>query len=261
MSNEDIDATPPTTPDEPEGVSATEFQERVFRLVGPQLELHGEATGRVLQLLTFADNLESSIRFQPAEDKTRPSSGIKMQTEAVREMQRAAVVLTHAYLEDFLRTIAEVLLPECDENSLKVIPLAGLPGRPEKFHVGNLVQHKGKTVDELLRESVREHLDRKTFNNKGEIEEFLRTLRFDLSGIKEDLAAIQQMIQRRHQIVHRADKQKSPSSSTPVLQPIEGRDAERWLRATHQFMLNLCGQLLAKQSLLEKQGRNSNPRS
>jgi len=246
----------------PERGSASEgFHERASRLVGPHLDLHTEAMGRVMKLLTFADHLESSIPFPPAEDKTRPSSDIKSQTEAVREMQRAAVVLTHAYLEDFLRTIAEVLLPECDENSLKVIPLAGLPGRPEKFHVGTLVQHKGKTVDELLRQSVREHLDRKTFNNKGEIEELLRTLRFDLSGSKEDLAAIQQMIQRRHQIVHRADRQKTPSSNTPVLQPIEDRDATRWLRATHQFMLNLCGQLLTKLSLLEKQGRNTNPRS
>ena len=113
------------------------------------------------------------------------------------------------------------------------------------------MQHKGKLVDDVLRESVREHLNHTTINNKGDIEGLLKPLGFDLSGNRKELVAIQEMIQRRHQIVHRADKLKPPDSQTPVLQPITSRDASRWLQATYQFMLSLNEPLLSKLARLE----------
>lgn len=155
------------------------------------------------------------------------------------DLLRATVVLTHAYLEDFLRTLAAVLLPEGGENCLDGIPLAGLRGRSDKFTLGNLVRHKGKLVDEILRESVSEHLENHTFNHKGDIEDLLTKLGFDFAESKEDLATIQGMIQRRHQIVHRADRVKLPASDTYILQPIQTSEVENWVLATHRFMTRL----------------------
>jgi hypothetical protein len=58
------------------------------------------------------------------------------------DILRAAVVLLHAHLEDFLRTVASALLPAGDESCLNAIPLAGVTGRPEKFFLGKLVHHR-----------------------------------------------------------------------------------------------------------------------
>jgi hypothetical protein len=54
--------------------------------------------------------------------------------EMADEVLRAVVVLTHAYLEDFLRQLAQAILPTADESVLNEVPLAGgRGGRPEKF--------------------------------------------------------------------------------------------------------------------------------
>src|ERR1017187_8297396 len=151
----------------------------INKLLGPYSALQQESVQRVIRLLTFSTTLELRLRHQPSTIATSRSGPLKMQAEAVQEMLRAAVVLTHAYLEDYLRTIGEALLPECDEDTLNAIPLVGLPGRPERFPLGKLVRHKGKQVDEVLRESVREHLSRTTFNNKGEIVRLLEALGFE----------------------------------------------------------------------------------
>jgi hypothetical protein len=126
--------------------------------------------------------------------------------EAEGDILRAVVVLMHAYLEDFLRTVARALLPIGDERVLVGIPLAGVTSRAEKFNLGQLVQHKGKSVDDVLRQSISEYLDRSNFSSTGEIGGFLSKLGFDVEKHNQEFALIDQMIQRRHDIVHRADR-------------------------------------------------------
>jgi hypothetical protein len=59
------------------------------------------------------------------------------------------------------------------------------------------------------------------------------------------------MIQKRHQIVHRADKAKPKQSENPLLQPIKSADVSRWLKATHEFMQSLNPALLQKLAQVE----------
>jgi RiboL-PSP-HEPN len=165
--------------------------------------------------------------------------------DASQDILRAAVVLTHAHLEEFLRTIARLLLPVADENCLNEVPLAGLGGRKEKFLLGKLVQHKGKLVDDLLKESVAEYLERSNYNSAGEIADLLHTLGFNLPEHREHLPEIQQMIERRHQIVHRGDRFEDADSVT-TLQPIDPSDVSRWLGAIHLFQMSLSKPLTRK---------------
>ena len=164
------------------------LSEIVGKVLKPYLDRQKESFQRVDELLSVAADMPSGF----------PSP--RSQQAIAQDMLRAAVVLIHAYLEDFLRTIARALLPEANAECLDKIPLAGLSGRPDKFSLGKLVRHKGKLVDEVLRESVSEHLDRTTFNNKGEIANLLETLGFELAPIHHGcLVDIQEMMQRRHQ--------------------------------------------------------------
>jgi len=70
------------------------------------------------------------------------------------DMFRATVVLTHAYLEDFLRTLAAVLLPLADEKTLNDVPLVGSGQRPENFFLGKLVPYRDKCLEDVIRDSV-----------------------------------------------------------------------------------------------------------
>jgi len=176
--------------------------------------------------------------------------------EGGEDILRAAVVLIHASLEDFLRTLASELLPAGDENSLKDIPLAGSGsfGRNEKFVLGQLAQHRGKTVDELLRQSVADNLGRSNYNNTKEIAQLLTKIGFKPEEHNDEFAASDQMLQRRHQIVHRADR--VDARPVPVLQHIERPQVADWLTATYNFTARLIVPLMKRlPDLLESSSR------
>ena len=169
--------------------------------------------------------------------------------DAGDDVLRAAVVFTHAYLEDFLRTLAVKLLPSADERVLNDIPLAGMEstGRAEKFFLGKLVQHKGKSVDEVLRESVAASIDRSTFNNINDVAALLKSLGFDPSERSEYFPAIEEMMKRRHQIVHRADEQPPKAG----LQSISQDQVYGWMEATFKLMASIPLELFLRDTPIE----------
>jgi hypothetical protein len=172
--------------------------------------------------------------------------------ETAAEILRAVVVLNHAYLEDFLRNVALWLLPIAGEETLNKVPLAGAAGRVEKFQLGRLAEHRGKKVDDVIRESVEAHMERSTFNNVTEIMSFLESVNVKLPSRAEAessstgiprlpieghaLSLLDAMIKRRHHIVHRADKAKTGEG----LQEITETDVTSWLAATMMFTLSIA---------------------
>lgn len=170
--------------------------------------------------------------------------------ESVDDILRAAVVLNHAYLEDFLRTLGTVFLPNADVSVLDNVPLAGsgTRNRTEKFSLGKLAQYRGKMVDDVIRISVLEDLERRSFNSVTEMISFLETIgvtptngdwNSDLENLSQavqencgGMAALEEMIRRRHNIVHRADKTKGGDG----LEPLSFDDFEVWRRTTYIFM-------------------------
>jgi hypothetical protein len=115
---------------------------------------------------------------------------------AYDDVVRAAVVLTHAYLEDFLRTMARTLLPVASEGVLDDIPLAGSgSSRPAKFSLGALARHRGRTVEDVINDSVSEYLERSNSNNTTEIVSFLKDLDITLPAeASEKLPELDRMI-------------------------------------------------------------------
>jgi hypothetical protein len=170
-----------------------EFEAQFEARLRPYLERLEENVERVNRLLRFFDRELGKL-------------------EGGDDILRAAVVFIHAYLEDFLRTLAAELLPAGDERSFEEIPLAGSKsfGRGEKFALGQLAQHRGKTVDQLLRQSVSDYLSRSNFNSTTEIASLLVRLGFRPEEHNKAFDAIDRMIDRRHQIVHHADKAAAP---------------------------------------------------
>jgi hypothetical protein len=174
----------------------------------------------------------------------------KLEGEAAQDLIRAAVVITHAFLEDFLRVLAVGILPTRGEEALKDVPLAGLDdcGRASKFSLGSLVQHKGKTVDDVIRESVALQQEGSTFNSVGDIARLFKKLGLDPPpNSAKYYAHIDQMIQRRHVIVHRGDKR----SWNERPQPISYDEVGVWLHATFSFLTLLLGPVFFSQNSLE----------
>jgi len=237
-------------------MSEEEFAERkeellavVTGIMRPYVSQQAEGLNRIARLVELAERISApgaifSILGKDAEN-------------AAQDVLRAAVVLTHAHLEEFLRTVARVLLPEGDEACLNDIPLAGIGGRKQNFPLGKLVQHRGKTVDEVIRASVSEYLERSNYNSTEEIGIFLQSVGFNTADHNKEFAAIQEMIERRHQIVHRADRFETVNLT--VLKPIRVGDVSRWHTATQNFMQSIYLPLLNRLMSLETERSESPP--
>jgi len=151
------------------------------------------------------------------------------------DVLRSAVVFLHASLEDFLRNIAYWKLPNANPEVIDSVPLKGHGGRASKFWLGALVPHKGKTVDDLLRESVEDYLERSNYNNTEEIGSFLESIGVDADKVNSDFPQLEKLMSRRHQIVHRADRDESGGSGKHKVRSI-GRDSVReWAAAVESF--------------------------
>ncbi len=154
------------------------------------------------------------------------------------DVLRAAVVMLHASLENFLRGLIKLRLPNSNESALNSIPLAGSEknGRPEKFYLGSLVKHKGKSVELLLQESVYEYLEQISFNDTTEIISRLNTIGVHYCDDELNvLKSIDSMIKRRHNIVHQADSNKETRPGSYHAVAINKQMVEEWIKNTESF--------------------------
>ena len=85
------------------------------------------------------------------------------------DVLRAAVVFLHSALENYLRsTLAEWLPRKGDKKAIDGISLPTSDARAEKFFLGALLEFSGKSVDDLISESVQKHMTRVSFNDFSE---------------------------------------------------------------------------------------------
>jgi hypothetical protein len=168
----------------------------------------------------------------------------------LEDILRAAVVFAHAALEDFLRTLAVSYLPVSPAKALERIPLKGIQGGSEKFGLSALVEWRGKTVDDLIRESVEGHFARSSFSNITEIVTLLVSIGFDKEPLESTFPDIEEMILRRHQIVHRADHLSINVHDTAT-ESIEPSEVRRWIGAIRKFTAGITYQM--GQKVLESQ--------
>ena len=127
------------------------------------------------------------------------------------DILRAATVFAHAALEEVFRGIATWKYPTANEAVLNEVPLVGSEhGRPEKFFLGKLAAHRQKSIQALIDESVRAHINNFTINNTTDIATFLRRIGIDPIAVNQEFELLIQLISRRHHIVHQADRNDVP---------------------------------------------------
>lgn len=124
---------------------------------------------------------------------------------AKTDVLRSAVVMLHAAMEDLLRSIAYWKLPNASSQTLSKIPLVS-QAPAIKFNLGHLSEHRGQTVDQLIESSVSGYLERSNYNNTDEVAKFLTSIDIDVERLRDHFPEIEPVMTRRHQIVHRADR-------------------------------------------------------
>jgi len=197
----------------------------------------GYNTGRAQNLVNTYDLVRVTIK-----GNSRGRSPVP-----IGDILRSAVVFTHASLEDFLRSISARLLPLANPETLNQIPLSGSnDANSKKLLLGQLVAHKGKTVDEVLQESVDSYLLRSNYNNVDQISGLLISLGIGpgIENLRPYFANLEELMQRRHQIVHRADRQEQKGRGKQIAESISKRDVVKWIKTVQVFGIKSISYLM-----------------
>ncbi len=161
------------------------------------------------------------------------------------DVLRAATVFLHATLEDFLRSLIVWRLPSLEAEVLDEVPLAGLggSGRPEKFFLGKLALFRGQLVEEVIEQSVEDHAGSLSFNTTGDIAALLRKIGVKVEKVNSHFPELQQLMSRRHNIVHRADRNVKLGPGQHAALSIGAHTVARWKRTLRRFVDAVCAEL------------------
>ena len=158
------------------------------------------------------------------------------------DILRATTVLAHSTLEDYLRNLLIWKLPQQSKEKINHIPLVGTSdiGRATKFTLGDLVVHKGKTVDTVIHTSVNEYLGTVSFNDTSDIASALTGISLTVTPeIQNTFPILNEMIKRRHNIVHRADRDDNVGSGHHKIKSISIQKIEKWKKAIDKLVVEI----------------------
>lgn len=169
--------------------------------------------------VTFYFNIESITRLlgsiralqRPEEIDSGVFAPRPEPTDLDGDFARAAVVLTHASLECFVRDIAKQGYHSAEPGPLRdrlldKIPFVGEESSSTKYALARVAKHAGKSVDQLVADSINEYFASRTYNSTSELDGALKELGIDTAGLKQWYPDVQAMMKRRHRVVHEADR-------------------------------------------------------
>ncbi|MDX1941534.1 MAG: HEPN domain-containing protein [Saprospiraceae bacterium] len=158
------------------------------------------------------------------------------------DLLRATVILTHATLEDFLRNVMIWKLPQAKDSIISKIPLIGTQGG--KFDLGELLRNREKTVEELIILSIRDYLNTKSFNNTNDICGTLDSINIPITDeMKTCFKLLDEMIQRRHHIVHQADRDDRQGRGYHGTKSLSYHTVIEWKRVVEKFVKEIIKSL------------------
>jgi hypothetical protein len=159
------------------------------------------------------------------------------------DVLRAATVLLHAATEDLLRSLAYWKLPNASANVLSGYPLVGTGPSP-KFGLGDLAAHRGISVEEVIKNSVHAYLERSNYNNTTEVSTLLTNVGLNVALVNHTYAALDELMQRRHQIVHRADRDEAAvGRGNHRVRTIGTAAVNRWIDNVNVFATAVLDQI------------------
>jgi RiboL-PSP-HEPN len=189
------------------------------------------------QLQQFQENINRSVMLVKMYELASKESPDGMSVH-MTDILRASVVFLHAAFEETLRSLILATYPIADATVLNEIPLAGInkSGRPEKFLLGDLSRFRNKTVDDVIDLSLQEYVSRLTFNNRGDLLHVIRSLGLRDSHVAKLMPALDAMLRRRHQIVHRGDRPLAEDQRWIRATSLSSKHVRSWIKATTNFV-------------------------
>jgi hypothetical protein len=187
----------------------------------------------------FADNLGRANNLIAACNQL--GGGLAEPPPLAQDVLRAAVVFLHASLEEVVRNLFVRRLPNVTPEKLDQIPLVGSLGhhRPSKILLGSLVQFRGEFVENVIKKSIDAYVDTFNLNNTSELAQCLELAEIDVDLLRQHFALLNELMQRRHQIVHQMDRTNELDPLTVPISSLNIQTVEHWRNALESFVEDL----------------------
>jgi hypothetical protein len=150
-------------------------------------------------------------------------------------------------LEDFLRGLARWRWLELqDPGIVGDIPLPGAAlRRGQKFTLSDLLSFRGSSVEDVVSLAVTDYLDKSSYNDTSQVAEVLRSCGVETSAVSADFGVLQELMERRHHIVHQADQNPNRGSGHHQARSLSVERVQTWLEAVRSFVEGVCDQVEA----------------
>ncbi len=154
------------------------------------------------------------------------------------DLLRAATVLLHSALEDYLRGLARWKWPHAGQPVLDTVPLIGTSptGRADKFLLGSLAPYRKKKVQRVIRDSVNSYLDRFTISDTGDIAKVLESVNVKVQDVNGQFANLLELMRRRHHIVHQGDRNPRRGQGQHRAQSLGTWQVRAWIDSVEDFV-------------------------
>jgi hypothetical protein len=160
------------------------------------------------------------------------------------EILRASTVFLHASLEDVLRSMAAKHISRTNRDVLKDVPFLDSGIRANKASLADLLRYQGETIEGLIDKSVNQWLEHQSFNDCNDIAAFLQRIGIDSTACNSECATLDEMIKRRHKIVHNADRRDVyDESKYSTLESIDRDTVIKWRESVQRFVVIVMHEL------------------
>lgn len=169
-------------------------------------------------------------------------SGSGRRNHQASDVLRAATVLLHASVEDLLRSLAYWKLPAAASTVLDQFPLSSA-APAMKYSLGALAKHRGKSVDDVIKESVDAYLERSNYNDTDEVATFLGQIGITVTAVNHTFPLLEELMERRHQIVHRADQNETEGRGNHRVRSLGTGTVNGWVENVEAFSSAILAQV------------------
>ena len=177
--------------------------------------------------LMFDKNIERVQSLIKIYESLKNTEAKEQRDSKFTDILRAAVVLLHSSFEEYYRNILIIIVPKtCGKEDMKSMSLPSKQGKHKaNFDLSDLIEFRGKTVEEVITDSIEAEIRLRSFGNYNSIATWAIKAKIDLEGFKGQ-DKLNKLIQRRHKIVHEADRANSSEGYT--LTKIDKSTVEKW---------------------------------
>jgi RiboL-PSP-HEPN len=162
------------------------------------------------------------------------------------ELLRAAVVFLHSSIEEVVRNLFVEFLPKGDTKTLNELSYFGngLTDRSKGVLFGDLLKnHSGRFVENVIIDCINAHVDRLNINNSEQLVSQLKKVKIDTDTLSPFLDDLDQLMRRRHQIVHQMDRDDKLDPMSRAVTKIDAKTVKKWFGSVLRFNKQIILQL------------------